>query len=76
MQAEQFVAGADDAVEAGLVEAEAFEEVLLLGLGRAATSLSIGRDDDGRAPSAWRRAFDAFGEGVAGGGRPSSTLQT
>jgi hypothetical protein len=41
LQAEELVAGADDAVEAGLGEAEAREEFLLLFVGSCATRISI-----------------------------------
>src|SRR5690606_18454354 len=47
-EAEKRVAGADEAVEAGLGEAERFQELLLLGIGELGDlGLNGGRDGDG-----------------------------
>ena len=50
LQAEQRVAGADQAVEAGFVQAHGLEELLLVGVLGSAISASIAAQDDHPAP--------------------------
>ena len=69
LEAEEFVAGADDAVEARFFEAEAFEEFLLLVIGEdGGFALDLGGDDDGGGAFGFGVGDDRVGELVAGGG--------